>query len=144
ILRTVELASGAKADRPSKTDGAKAGRAEVAGRTIKIAKTVREEGELELSGLSDLDVHGLHSPKFQNAHTRDAHRIKALVRLAGVDADSTLFHELLGNSEEFEEVVDVDALKTDDLVEMASKVKRAIEKRAQVREKDAESAEARR
>lgn len=144
ILRTVELATGGRVDmKPTKMDGAKSGTAVVAGKTIRIAKTTREEGELSLEGLSDLDLASLHTPRFLDAATRDKHRIRALVRLANVAPDPALFHELLGGKEEFESTVDADAIKTDDMVEMAGKVKRCIEKAAQATEKQAETARAR-
>lgn len=142
ILRTVQLATDGRADggKPTKRDGAKKGEATVAGKTITIGKSIREEGELSLEGLGDLDLAGLHSPKFLDASTRDRHRIKALVRLAGVEADPALFHELLGGREAFDAIVDAAATETDDLVEMAAKIKRAIEKAAQGMERQAETA----
>lgn len=141
LLRTVELISGNRVDmRPTKADGSKAGEASVGGKSIRITRSVREEGELSLQGLTDLDLAGLHNPKFLSAPTRDAHRIKALARLAGVAADPALFHQLFGTREEFDSIVDADAIKTDDIVEMAAKVKRAIEKSAQHQEKQAETA----
>jgi hypothetical protein len=144
ILRTVELATGGRVDmKPTKMDGAKSGTAVVAGKTIRIAKTTREEGELSLEGLSDLDLAGLHTPRFLDAATRDKHRIRALVRLANVAPDPALFHELLGGKEAFDATVDADAIQTDDMVEMAAKVKRCIEKAAQATEKQAETARAR-
>lgn len=144
ILRTVQLATDGRADggKPTKRDGAKRGEATVAGKTITIGKSIREEGELSLEGLGDLDLAGLHSPKFLDAATRDKHRIRALVRLAGVNADPALFHELLGGRGMFEEVVDAAATETDDLVEMAAKIKRCIEKAAQSHERQAETARA--
>ena len=141
LLRTVELIVGNRVDnRPTKADGSKAGEASVGGKSIRITRSIREEGELSLEGLSDLDLAGLHSPKFLNAPTRDNHRIKALARLAGVTADPALFHPLFGTREEFDSIVDSEAIKTDDLVEMAAKVKRAIEKSAQAQEKQGDTA----
>lgn len=142
ILRTVELATGGKVEKPTKMDGVKSGTASIGDRRLRIGKVVREEGDLSLEGLADLDLASLHTPKFQNAHTRDNHRIKALVRLAKVTPDVSLFHELLGTREEFDGVVDADAVSTDDLVEMSAKVKRAIEKAAQAQERQAETARA--
>ncbi len=94
-------------------------------------RQVREEGELTINGGCDLSIADLHSPAFEKATTRDRHRIKTLTRLAGVKADATLFHGLLGGSDQFEAVVPHDSLTTDDLVDMAQRVKRAIEREAQ-------------
>lgn len=122
ILRTVELATGGRVEKPTKMDGAKSGSATIAGKTLKIGKVVREEGELSLQGLTDLDLSGLHTPKFLGPHTRDAHRIKALARLAGVAADPALFHELLGCREEFDAVVDADVLDNGTVVDDLSAI----------------------
>jgi chemotaxis protein histidine kinase CheA len=142
ILKTVEFSDGATNDKPIKKDGAKSGVAVIGGKTIKVMKTVREEGELGFECMGDLDLYGLHSPRFQNATTRDAHRIKALVRMAKVTPDASLFHDLLQSREEFDAIVDSDAVATDDLVEMAAKVKRAIDKAALSEERQAETARA--
>lgn len=143
ILRTVQLASDGRTDvRPTKRDGAKEGAADVAGKSIRIKKQVREEGDISVDGLGDLDIAGLHTPKFVDAKTRDRHRIKALVRLAGVAADPSLFHELTGGRENFDRLIDPSVLETDDLVEMAARVKRSIEKEAQRIEAQAATAQA--
>lgn len=142
ILRTVQLATDGKTDvKPTKKDGAKRGVATVAGKTVKIARTVREEGELDVEGLGDLDLNMLHSPKFNDATTRDKYRIKTLARLAGAEADVSMFYDLLGGEDRFAEVVDVESVECDDLVEMAAKVKRAIDKKALEEEKAASAAQ---
>lgn len=141
ILRTVQLATDGKVDvRPSKRDGAPRGEAVVAGKTLRIVKQIREEGELTIDGLGDLSIADLHSPKFERATTRDRHRIKTLVQLTGIKADASLFWDLLGGQERFESIVPHDSLTTDDLVEMAGRVKRAIETEAARVEKRHETA----
>lgn len=132
VLRVADIICNGNTDtRPSKRDGAPRGEATVAGKTLRIVRQVREEGELTINGGCDLSIADLHSPSFEKATTRDRHRIKTLTRLAGVKADATLFHGLLGGQEQFEAVVPHDSLTTDDLVDMAQRVKRAIEREAQ-------------
>lgn len=132
VLRSVQLAVDGRTDvRPSKRDGAARGEISVCGKTIRIMKQVREEGELTVDGLGDISIADLHSPPYKDAVTRDRHRVKTLVRIAGVKADASLFWSLLGGQENFEAIIPVDSLTTDDLVEMAARVKRAIERRAQ-------------
>jgi energy-coupling factor transporter ATP-binding protein EcfA2 len=146
VLRTVELAVDGRCDvKPPKRDGSARGEAYVAGHTLRINKQTRVEGELTIEGLGDLSIADLHSPQFRDAATRDRHRIKSLVRIAGVKADASLFHYLLGDEERFNSIVPVDSLKTDDLVEMSARVKRAIDAEAQRIEKrrDTEQANAR-
>lgn len=140
-LRSVQLATDGRTDtRPTKRDGTKRGEVTVAGKTLRITSQIREEGDLSVEGLGDLDLAGLHSPRYDKPETRDRHRIKALTRLAGVEANATLFHDLTGGRERFEKLVDADALKTDDLVEMAGRVKRSLEKHALAKEEDERTA----
>lgn len=138
ITRVAELAVDGRTDgKLTHRDGTRRGEAYVAGHTIRISKQTRIEGELTIEGLGDLSIADLHTPKFQKASTRDEHRIKTLVRIAGVKADASLFEPLLG--ERFYEIVSVDALKTDDVLDMAQRVKRAIESEAQRVEKRRET-----
>lgn len=136
-LRTVELVTNGRTDIvPTKTDGEKRGEATVAGKTLRITSQIRSEGELGVEGIGDLDLASLHTPKFLQAETRDRHRIKALARLAGVQANASLFHEVCGGPELFAQLVDAEFLKTDDIVEMAAGVKRSLEKHAQRKEEE--------
>jgi len=131
VLRTVQLATTGSVDvKPEKRDGSPRGEASVAGKTLRIVKQTRHEGELTVDGLGDLSIAELHSPNFKDAVTRDRHRIRTLVSLAGVPADASLFHYLLGNKAAFEAIVPHDSLTTNDLVEMTARVKRAIENEA--------------
>lgn len=144
VLRTVQLATDGRADRkPAKSDGVPRGEATIAGRTLTITRTVRTEGELSVEGLGELSLDVLHCPKFDDAVIRDKHRIATLIRLAGVTADPTLFHDIVGGAGNFNAIVDVGSVKTDDLVDMAGRIKRRFEKQAQEFETKAETAQTR-
>lgn len=141
ILRTVQLVIDGRTDvRPTKRDGTPRGEATIAGRTLVITRRTREEGKLTVEGLEGLDIAALHTPKFLEPVTRDKHRIKTLVRLAGVKANASLFHDLVGGEEAFQAVVGTNALETDDLVEMTTKIKRAFERAALVHEEKEQTA----
>lgn len=143
ILRTVQLVVDGRTDiKPTKRDGSKAGVARVAGKTLKITKQIRQEGELGVAGLGDLDIASLHSPKFKDAETRDEHRIRTLIRIGGVKADVSLFHSLFSAVSHFDEVVGKPDKWPDDLLEMAATIKRIIEKQAVLRESSAITAKA--
>lgn len=130
-LRTVQLATDGHTDsRLVKRDGTPRGEATIAGKTLRVVKQIREEGELTIDGLGSFSIADLHSPGFEKVTTRDRHRIKTLVQLTGVTADASLFHGILGGKEAFEKIIPVDSLTTDDLVEMAGRVKRALEREA--------------
>lgn len=131
IQRVVELATNGRSDtRLTKRDGAPRGESTVAGKTIRVTKQIRTEGELDVSGIGDVSIMGLHSPKFDKPETRDRHRIPILLRLAKVEIKASDFYPLLGGEEPFSAIVPGDALKTDDPVELAARIKRTIEKHA--------------
>ena len=140
ILRTVQLATDGRTDiKPTKRDATRRGEATVAGKVLRIAKRVQEEGEITVDGLGDLDIAALHSPKFKTPVIRDRHRINVLLRLVGVAADASLFHDAVGGPDAFRKIVSTHDLETDDLVEMAARIKRAVERRAQEHEREKES-----
>jgi hypothetical protein len=90
--------------------------------------------------LGDLDVSVLHSPKYKDAETRDAYRIKTLVHLAATPADVTLFHPLVGGKDAFDQIID--EVDGNDLLTMAGQVKRKLEKASRDEETRAERAKA--
>lgn len=144
ILHTVELATtGKSTGKVSKRDGTRRGEAEIAGRTLKVSRTTRYEGELEFEGLGEFDISELHSPREKSLAPRERKRIKTLLQLAEAKADPSMFYDLLGGKEQFEQIVDAESLQMDDLVEMSGKVKRAIDKAAQSEETQGTSAAAR-
>ena len=65
-----------------------------------------------------------------------------LLRLSKAKADPKAFHHLVGDKAAFDRVVGTDAQKTDDLVELAGRVKRALQSAARNRSADAETEEA--
>lgn len=116
-------------------DGQHAGRIIGAGVTITVARSTRRTGELAVETLDGkFDVTHLIDPGQQDPAKADAARIKAMISLGGFKATPQLFEELLDGKEEFEAVVPDDVLDTDDLIEMARRVKAAIEKAARVKE----------
>lgn len=137
ILRTVELVTtGDVSGKLTKRDGSKVGEATVAGKTLKINRAVRvdPDSELTVEGLGDCDLAAIHTPKFEKAETRDADRIKQLVRLAGIESSFDLFNGLIPQDVS----IDPDDVLSDDLVVMAGKVKREIDKVALAAEKESE------
>jgi tetratricopeptide (TPR) repeat protein len=142
ILRTVQMAAGEKPEvKPGKADGSKRGEATIAGKTLKISRKTREEGELEVEGMGDLNIATLHNPGHKTAATRDKYRIATLVRLAGGTAALDAFRALL-TPEQWAEIVDEDMLPEDaDPVEMAAKIKRQIDAAAKGIEDFASGAE---
>lgn len=122
-------------------DGQRRGSVEAPGVVISIGQTTRYNGEFEITNLeSRMPLADLVDPQMKSPEAADRHRIKALVALTGVTATRDMFanHDAL---KDFAEVVTEDACRTDDLVEMAARVKRDYEAKAREAEKDADREE---
>lgn len=112
-----------------KRDGSTKGTITIGEATVSVVKQARRQGfELVASSLDGrLKISDLIDPGLKDPEKNDAVRIKALVQLAGVTPDITLFHDLAGGKAEFDEIVGPDATETDDIVTMAARVKRHFE-----------------
>lgn len=112
-----------------KRDGATRGTITIGDATVSVVKQARRQGfELVAASLDGrLKISDLIDPGLKDPEKNDAVRIKALVQLAGVTPDITLFHDLAGGKAEFDEIVGPDATETDDIVTMAARVKRHFE-----------------
>lgn len=125
-------------------DGALNGKVDAFGVTITVGRNTRRKGELEVEALSSkLNLSELIDPGLKTADAADAKRIKALCSVAGAKADDSLFHALVGGKEVFEKIVSVAAVKSDDIVLMADRIKRDLEAEARREEDSAEKAEGR-
>lgn len=119
-------------------DGSRRGEVNGFGATITIGASTRHNGEFEVCHLEGrFDLAELVDPKLKSPEAADKRRIRALVGLTGVKADTALFkaHGAFGD---FDHVVAPDSCNTDDLVEMAAKVKRDYEAAARMMENKAE------
>lgn len=130
--------------KPSVRDGSLSGSVSGFGVTLKVARSVRRTGELEIQSLDGkLSVSDLVDPQLKSPDAADARRIKALIQVAGVKPSPELFHELFGGRDEFEKVVSSSAVEADDLVVMADRIKRDAETAARKAESEADHAEGR-
>lgn len=93
--------------------------------TVSRSRATRKgSDELEVTSLAGrLSVNDLVDPGIANAEAADAHRIKALVQIAGVEASPDLFYDLTDGKEAFPKI-DLDGC---DLLTMAARVKRSFE-----------------
>lgn len=115
------------------------GTVEGLGVSLRIGQKNRRTGDLLFEPLPGrFDVGAIADPGIDNPASADAKRIKAIVAITGVKADKTPFVELLGNVEDFEAVVSPASLDTDDVIEMAGRIKRDMEKAARTKEDQAE------
>jgi len=124
----------------SRKDGAKMGRVEGCGVTIRVGKATRRTGELAVEHLEGrLNLADLVDPRLKNPEAADAKRIKALVNLTGAVADPAAFRSLV-DGDDFDRIVGPASLETDDIVVMAAAVKRDFERAARAEEQAADRA----
>jgi hypothetical protein len=102
---------------------------------------VTSRGELDVGALEEFDVGDLIDPPLKDPAAKNRHGIKALLRLSRAAADPAAFYHLAGDQARFEALVSPDTCKTDDLVELAGRVKRALDARARLDEDAAEREE---
>lgn len=125
----------------------KAGKGEVKafGVTMKLGARTTRSGEPEVVSIEGkLSVADVVDPGIADPAAADAKRIKALVQLAGGEADSDLFINLFGGDIDLlSAIVRGGADEETDLILMAEKIKRDCEKAARDEEKAADSASGR-
>lgn len=119
-------------------DGAKRGKLSVGGATLTIGGKCSHTGKFEVEHIEGrFDISTLIDPGLKTPALADAARIKALVALTGVKADPVLFqtHEAFTD---FDKIVKAESVKTDDLVEMARRIKSDYDEAARSAEDEAE------
>lgn len=137
-LSAIESAAGVGKRKPSPRIGADKGQVEAFGATLKVGRSVRRTGELEVQTLDGkLSIVDFVSPPIKDQDAADAHRIKAMLSLAGFSGDVSLYYPLVGGKESFRDMVGADP-ESSDAVAMAGSVKRLFESAAREAEAKAE------
>lgn len=122
LLDAVQAAARGEGKLPLR-DRTRKGKVEAFGAVITIGGTCRHTGSFEVTNLEGkFDLAQLVDPRLKSPVAADRARIKALVSLTGVAASPERFkgHEAF---EDFDSVVTSEALATDDLIDMAAKIK---------------------
>lgn len=137
-------AAATKKGRPPVKDRELHGEVRAFGVEMKIGRRATITGEPVVTSMeSEISVGHLVDPQIASPEAADAKRIKALVRLAGVQPDPSLFYELLGGRTEFESIVRSDIGDLGDVVIIADRIKRDCDTAAKAAENKAEHAEGR-
>jgi len=124
----------------TRKDGANRGKLEGFGATIRVGKATRRSGELAVEHLEGrLNLADLVDPGLKDPASADARRIKALVNLTGAVADPAAFRDLV-DGDVFDRIVGPGSLETDDIVAMASAIKRDFERASRAEERAADRA----
>jgi energy-coupling factor transporter ATP-binding protein EcfA2 len=111
-------------------DGTTGGRAEAWGVTIKVGRggANRRMGDLAVTAVEDhLSIAEFVDPRLKDPVAADGRRLKALVSLAGVEANPTVYHDLAGGPEAFAEIVNPATLEVTDPIVLAERIKRDLE-----------------
>lgn len=112
------------------------------GMKVTVSTNCRQSGECEVTSLEGrLDVSDLIEPREKSAEAADRKRIKALLSISGAKADVNMFAALIGTQKDLEAVCQPESLTTDDLVDMAGRIKRDLERAARAEEDQAKNAQ---
>lgn len=118
-------------------DGTTSGMARGWGVTVTIGRTGknRRVGDLCLGTIEDkLSIADFVDPKIKDLNAADQHRLKALINLVGVVPDPTIYHEIAGGKQEFEEIVKPETLESTDSITLAERIKRNMEEASRLQE----------
>ena len=120
----------------SHRDGQLQGNLEAYGAKITVARSTRRTGELDVINLEGrLSLADFVDPKLKSDSAADNQRIKALLELTGAKAGVDEFKALVGDAL-FDEACPVNP-DSDDIVDLAAKIKREFEAAARREEKQA-------
>lgn len=140
-IEAVEASLGKKGNKLEKQKGAlKSGTVETPwGTRISIGQVARFSGELSVSTLDDeFSIADLVDPKEKDDVAADRRRSKALLRVAKAEAKPELFYGVVDDRSLFDEVVAPESIGGDDVVQMASKIKRDFEAASRLKEQQSE------
>lgn len=109
--------------------------------TLRVGKRNQRSGEPEFEVLDGrYSLADLIAPGFKSRESCDAHAIKTLAQLAG-SGDVSLFYELAGGKEAFEELVPAEVAGDSDVVALAGRIERALQAKARAKEDAATGAD---
>lgn len=139
-LDAISAAATGKGKLPIK-DGADRGEVRLDDVLLKVGKVNRRSGELDVSVLTGkYTIVDLIAPGFKDRAACDERAIKFLAQLAG-SGDESLFYDLVGDQDAFREICPSDVAGDLDIVALAARVERALQKKALTEESAATGAD---
>lgn len=136
--KAIETAAKGKGAVPL-SDGKRSGRVEAFGATITIGGTCRHTGSFEVLSLNGkINLADLVDPRIDTPAVADKARIKALVKMTGVEASVNRFRSHDAFASTFDAVVSQESTESDDLVEMARLIQKNYYDAALTQERRAE------
>lgn len=126
VLEAAEFAVTGRG-KPTIRDGATAGQIEAFGITVKLSGKNTRKGELAVESIEGkFNVSSLIDPGVQDGKAADAKRIKSFAMIQKVLPSAELFYDLVGGRAELEKVARPDSLESDDMVQMAERIKKDL------------------
>jgi len=143
VLEAIALGLGShEKGRVSPREGTKRGEVEVCGVLLGVnASRITRNGESEVVAQEEFSLGELIDPPHKETDARNRYGIKSLLRMSDSQAEHAKFYDLLGGKESFDAIVAPDAIKSSDLVDMAMRIKKALESKARDEEAAAEREE---
>lgn len=134
-------AAGRGVGKPPIADGEDRAEVRLGDVLLRVGKRNQRTGEAEFSMLDGrYSLADLIAPGFKSRESCDAHAIKTLAQLAG-SGDVSLFYELAGGKEAFEELVPAEVAGDSDVVALAGRIERALQSKARHEEDAANGAD---
>lgn len=126
------------------SDGAATGQVDAFGITLKLGKSTRRSGTLEVEALEGkFNISDLIDPGYIDPKAADSCRIKAFAQIQKVLPSADLFYDLVGGQDQLEKLVRPASLQSDDFVQMAERIKADLNDAANREKGQAENAEGR-
>ena len=137
-IQAISKALGGNAKGLTTRDGEQRGTVEFGQARLSVTRSrTTKRGSIEVAEIdSKLDLSKLVDPQIDDPEKADAARMRALVNLTGVEANPADYYELVGGKDAFESLA-VDT-STKSPVELAGRVKRALEREARKFEKQSD------
>lgn len=135
------MVQGDKSIRVEPRDNVARGVVEGWGAKLTVGRSVRKSGELEIESIDGkVDLAALVDPGIKDPVAADAARIKTLLKMSSTKLDASSFVDptIVGDAGD---LVDLSDCQTDDAVETARRVKKALDKSALAREQAAAKCE---
>jgi ABC-type cobalamin/Fe3+-siderophores transport system ATPase subunit len=139
-IAVVQSLFGVKTLKLTAKDRTLRGEAEGFGKRLTVSTAVRDSGEATCGYIDEDNLIGIAvtGDNMKDPALADARRIKAIIQLAKIESDPSIYYDLVGGQEEFERLIDLNGEATLDPVQLGDKLKRRLEEQARDLEGQAE------
>ncbi len=138
-IAVVQSLFGVKTLKLTAKDRTLRGEAEGFGKRLTVSTAVRDSGEATCGYIDEDNLIGVAvtGDGLLDPAKADARRIKAIIQLAKIESDPSIYYDLVGGQEEFEKLIDLKGESLDP-VQLGDKLKRKLDEQALDLERQAE------